>query len=203
MSIFDSIKNALGGSKADADKDVTMAPSQVLRNAGIDTSRLDLSFGNNSITVGGEITDEAERDKILDLLAGLPGIDTIEDSMTVAAPEPDPEPAPEPESEPADESPAETVVSEDAPEEDKSEPETPAAEADARTYTVQSGDTLWKIAEEVYGNGSKYMANFRGQPGIAGQPRPDFPWPGPGHSRLRLRLRLTAGRRVRAASPGA
>ena len=28
------------------------------------------------------------------------------------------------------------------------------------TYTVQSGDTLWKIAEQVYGDGSEYQKIF-------------------------------------------
>jgi nucleoid-associated protein YgaU len=41
------------------------------------------------------------------------------------------------------------------------EPEEPeAVSAGDRTYTVQSGDTLWKIAEEMYGNGSNYMKIF-------------------------------------------
>ena len=33
------------------------------------------------------------------------------------------------------------------------EPEAPAA----RTYTVESGDTLWAIAEQFYGDGNKYQ----------------------------------------------
>ena len=35
----------------------------------------------------------------------------------------------------------------------------PAAEA-ARHYTVQSGDTLYKIAEELYGSGDEYQKIF-------------------------------------------
>ena len=43
------------------------------------------------------------------------------------------------------------------------QPETPAPEsgpAPAGNYTVQSGDTLWKIAEEHYGDGNEYQKIF-------------------------------------------
>ena len=43
-------------------------------------------------------------------------------------------------------------------------------------YTVQSGDTLWAIAEAQYGDGSKYMQIFE-----ANQPmlqNPDLIYPG-------------------------
>lgn len=172
MSIFDSIKNALGGSKSQADEDFTMAPSQVLRNAGIDTSRLDLSFGTHSITVGGEIADEAEREKILDVLAGIPGIETIEDAMSIAAPEPEPAPEAEPEAQPVPE--ASTEASSE-PESAESEAAESAGDAGGKTYTVQSGDTLWKIAEEAYGNGSKYMAIFEANKDILENPDRIFP----------------------------
>jgi LysM repeat protein len=33
----------------------------------------------------------------------------------------------------------------------------PAPEPAARTYTVESGDTLWAIAERFYGDGNKYQ----------------------------------------------
>lgn len=165
MGIFDSIKNTFG--KSEPEPDVTVAPSQMLRNAGIDPSGLKFGFGANSITVGGEIADEADRQKILDILAGAPGIDSVQDDMTVAAPEPAPaEPA---ESEAAPQAEA-------APEAAASEPEAPAAaEEEGRSYTVQSGDTLWKIAEEMYGNGSRYMKIFEANTDLLENPDRIFP----------------------------
>jgi nucleoid-associated protein YgaU len=52
----------------------------------------------------------------------------------------------------------------------KSEPE-----GDLHTYTVQSGDTLWKIAKEMYGDGSKYMKIFEANAGLLKDPDHIFP----------------------------
>ena len=64
--------------------------------------------------------------------------------------ETDAPPPPEPEAEAAPA--AEEVHAEEAAATPEPEPE-PAA----RTYTVESGDTLWAIAERFYGDGSKYQ----------------------------------------------
>ena len=55
MGIFDSIKNAFSG--GEEDKDVTTAPSQLLREAGIDPGGLKFAFGTGTITVSGTIDD--------------------------------------------------------------------------------------------------------------------------------------------------
>jgi nucleoid-associated protein YgaU len=153
MGIFDSIKNALGKSDSEPEADVTVAPSQMLRNAGIDPSSLKFEFGANSITISGEISDESDRQKILDVLSEAPGISTIQDDMSAAAP-----------------AAVETPV-----EPDTEEPEAAPAEGGPRTYTVQSGDTLWKIAEQMYGNGSQYMKIFEANTGTLENPDQIFP----------------------------
>jgi nucleoid-associated protein YgaU len=64
---------------------------------------------------------------------------------TDAPPPPEPEAAPAAKAEPV----AEVAAA-------ASEPE-PEPEPAARTYTVESGDTLWAISERFYGDGSKYQ----------------------------------------------
>ncbi len=72
--------------------------------------------------------------------------------------------APPPEA--AEEPAAEAAVEEAAAE--------PAPEPAVRTYTVESGDTLWAIAERFYGDGSKYQAIAD----ASGVPNPDLIQPG-------------------------
>ena len=52
--------------------------------------------------------------------------------------------------------------------------EEPAPEPAVRTYTVESGDSLWAIAERFYGDGSKYQVIAD----ASGVPNPDLIQPG-------------------------
>jgi len=156
MGIFDSIKHAFGNKEPEAE--VTVSPSQMLRNAGLDPGPLKFGFGPKTITVSGEISSDADRKKILDVLAGAPGITTVTDNMAVAAPAPVPAaPAEAPESG--------TVTSAGGDQETDGQ----------RIYTVQSGDTLWKISQEMYGNGSKYMKIFEANTDLLKNPDQIFP----------------------------
>ena len=50
-----------------------------------------------------------------------------------------------------------------------------AGPAEQGSYTVQSGDTLWHIAETVYGDGSKYTKIFAANDDLLEHPDQIFP----------------------------
>jgi len=85
---------------------------------------------------------------------------------TDAPPPPAPEAAATEETAAAEEAVVEEPVAEAA--------EEPAAEPEVRTYTVESGDSLWAIAERLYGDGSKYQVIAD----ASGIPNPDLIQPG-------------------------
>jgi len=87
-------------------------------------------------------------------------------TVTDAPPPPAPEAAATEETAAAEEAVVEEPVAEAA--------EEPAAEPEVRTYTVESGDSLWAIAERFYGDGSKYQVIAD----ASGIPNPDLIQPG-------------------------
>ena len=156
MGLMDKFSKILGGRKS-APAETVKGPSRVLRDNGIDPSDLKFSFGQDgSISVSGQVGDQSEADRIGELLGDMPNINRVQNDIVVGAPEP--EPAPEPEAPAAVEETAE-----------------PAAGGEQRTYTVQAGDSLWKISEKMYGSGGKYMKIFEANTDLLENPDKIFP----------------------------
>jgi nucleoid-associated protein YgaU len=91
--------------------------------------------------------------------------DSIKNAFSKTAPAaditvaPTPQPAPRP-----------------AAQETSGEPAAAAASTSGtRTYTVVSGDTLWRVAERVYGNGAHYMKIFEANTAVLKDPDQIFP----------------------------
>ena len=141
MGIFDKLGSILSGNKS-AEVETVKGPSSVLRENGIDPSNLDFTFKSDGcIGVAGNAASQSECDRILEVLGKIPNVKGVENNMIVG--EPQPSVVPEAEAAVVDD---EEVLFEEV--------ET------ASTYTVQSGDTLWAIAEKMYGSGNKYMKIF-------------------------------------------
>lgn len=157
MGFMDKIGKMLGGNKSPAAETVK-GPSATLRDHGIDPSNLKFSFNQDgSVTISGSAKDQAECDRICDVVKEIPNVKGVTNNMVVGAPEPVAEP------EAADtETQAAPGVAEEAA---ASESETPG-----RTYTVKPGDTLWAISAEMYGSGGKYMKIFEANTDILENP---------------------------------
>ena len=155
MGFFDALKKMTGGGKTTPPETIK-GPTRTLKDAGVDTSCIDCKVNTDgSVTVSGTVGSGGERDKIVEVLEGMSNVSNVNNELNVG--EPEPEPAAE---EPAAEAPAEADAS-DA--------------AEGRTYTVQSGDNLWKISQEMYGNGSKYMKIFEANTPMLENPDRIFP----------------------------
>lgn len=170
MGFFDSIKNALGGKK-EPEQDVTVAPSQVLREAGIDPSGIKFGFGDNGrVTISGTVADEDERARIVEIVAGINGVNGINDEMRIAPAKVEPVDIPPAAPEP----PVGSIADPEGTGEMEGGSEG-ASDGAQTMYTVQPGDTLWKISEAHYGNGSKYMKIFEANRDLLDDPNKIFP----------------------------
>ncbi len=167
MGLLDNIKSVLGGKKDDTLSGATKAPSQVLKENGVDPSGLKFSFGaDGTVTVSGEVQREADKDRIKKLLVTIPGIKQVKQDLSVA-------PA---KAKPAGASPS-SVAAESAEEtaDHDDVADSAAASPAADTYTVQPGDTLWKIAKQFYQEGNQYLKIFEANKNLLKDPDHIFP----------------------------
>lgn len=92
-----------------------------IRQQGLPGDGLTVSFdgASSTVTVSGEVPDQATREKIVLLCGNVSSVERVDDRMTVAAPA-----------------------------------------QEAQFYTVKSGDTLSKIAKQMYGDANRYPEIF-------------------------------------------
>lgn len=157
MGFMDKLKGMFGGDEKAA-VDTVKGPSRVLRDAGINPSGLNCDIGGDgTLTVSGSCASDEERDRIIEVLEGMPDVSRVVNEIRVQEPRAEAEfpPTPAEAAEGADGASSETVG--------------------GRRYTVQPGDTLWKIATEMYGNGSKYMKIFEANTPMLENPDKIFP----------------------------
>jgi len=140
MSIIDFVKNA--GEKlfkpGEARRESTI--EQHLASYGI--SGIKVEVDGDKVTLTGTAKDNATREKAVLIAGNVDGIGSVDDRISVtsavvaSAPQPTASAAPTPTASPAQE------------------------QWTSRTYTVKSGDTLSKIAKEMYGDAGKYPQIF-------------------------------------------
>jgi nucleoid-associated protein YgaU len=144
-------------------------PGEVRREDAIEKHLASYGISGIAVEVDGDIAalsgtakDQETREKAVLIAGNIAGIARVNDQIKVAAPV---KPA-------TAVSASSAVPAQPAP--------TPAADAAAtawksRTYTVQKGDTLSKIAKEMYGNANEYGAIFEANKPMLKDPDKIYP----------------------------
>ena len=160
MGIFDFVKDA--GSSVFGDDDdkseATKPLGQHLRDHGISTKGLKFRYRNDSASISGSVPSQELREKIITIIGNVKGISQVEDLLVIGSPV------------------AESSDTQTAEIPQDQLPDGGASDGwESRTYTVQSGDTLGRIASEMYGNASKYTTIFEANKPMLKDPNKIYP----------------------------
>jgi nucleoid-associated protein YgaU len=164
MGLLDFVKDAgekIFG-KDDDRKDVTKPLSTHLRENGIDPSGISFKFegDGSTVTMAGTVKDMETREKAVLVVGNVEGVARVNDQLRVAKAG-------------ADFSGvsggASTTVAHGSPGSGGN------GDWSSRTYTVKSGDTLSKIAKEMYGDAGKYPQIFEANKPMLKDPDKIYP----------------------------
>ena len=161
MGFFDFIADA--GSKIFSDDEkepeVTLPIIKHIENSGVDISNIKTSLSNGKVTLSGYVPNQEQKEKAVLTAGNIAGVSGVQDNLILGAP-----PAEAAEVEKAE---AEAAVAEEGK---------AGEEAwESKTYTVQSGDTLGKIAKTFYGNAMEYPKIFEANKPMLSDPDKIYP----------------------------
>ena len=171
MGMFDFVKDAgsaltdkVTGGSADDDltKTVEVSPERInqlrsdqisadLANLAIDGEQVDVNVNGSVAVLAGTAPSQEALEKMVLCAGNQHGIDQVDCQLQVDAPEPA----------------AATEPGAAAP--------APQAAVESAFYTVQSGDTLGKIAQEHYGSAGKYTVIFEANQPMLSDPDKIYP----------------------------
>lgn len=161
MGFFDFLADA--GSKVfgsdEDEKDVTLPIIKHIENAGVDIANMKTKFAAGVVTLSGYVPNQEQKEKSVLTAGNISGVARVQDNLILGAP------------------PADVVEAEKAEAEAAAAEEGKAGEEawESRTYTVQSGDTLGKIAKEFYGNAMEYPKIFEANKPMLSDPDKIYP----------------------------
>lgn len=162
MGFFDFISDAGARvfGKDKSEKEVTLPIIKHIENSGVDVEYVTTQFNNGVVNLSGYVPNQEQKEKAVLTAGNIAGVSRVLDNLMLGTP-------------PDDANKAVKEMQEHAVKENEVAGETTW---ESRTYTVQSGDTLGKIAKQFYGDAMKYPKIFE-----ANQPMlkdPDKIYPG-------------------------
>jgi nucleoid-associated protein YgaU len=178
MGIFSFIANAgaklFGGKKPSEIPNLSSVIAQHVGSIGLPKKHLHYWLEGETMVVSGWVDDKSTKEKVVLAVGNVEGVDKVEDRIVVGPP-------------PVIKVPvaaaAAPVVAEKVPvqaaipaEQLPSKEEIAKQEAWAsKTHTVEKGDTLSKIAKEVYGDAMKYPLIFEANKPMLSHPDKIYP----------------------------
>lgn len=155
MSIFDFIKNA--GEKIFKPGEVRAESAIEKHLATYGITGIKVEVDGDKATLTGTANDTETREKAVLIAGNIEGIGSVDDRIVVSNPAP-------------------AAVATQAGSTSTATAATPAGDQwTSRVYTVKSGDTLSKIAKEMYGEASKYPQIFEANKPMLKDPDKIYP----------------------------
>lgn len=168
MGMFDFIKNA--GEKifkpGEAKKEAVI--KQHLGSFGSDYSGIEVEVDGNMATLTGHVNSVSVREKAVLMVGNIDGIEKVDDRLTAPAAS-----IPDFSNVTGGVTSTETIIGSGAASGGLASAGGEGWES--KTYTVQSGDTLSKIAKEFYGNANKYQQIFEANKPMLKDPDKIYP----------------------------
>lgn len=175
MGIFDFIKDA--GEKifkpGEAKKE--SAIKQHLGSFGSDYSGIEVEVDGNSATLTGHVSSIAVREKAVLMVGNIDGIEKVDDRLTVDSVPITPTSAAMPDFSNVTGGVTSTETSIGSGAASGGLASAGGEGWESKTYTVQKGDTLSKVAKEFYGNANKYQQIFEANKPMLKDPDKIYP----------------------------
>ncbi len=143
-SLLDFAKD-IGSNLFTSDAEAAMKIYDHIRANNPGVNPINVEYDDGCVTLKGYAESVEAREKCILMAGNVKGVEkVVADMLEVDLPKQAPAAA--------------TAEAEAAPETPEAAPSAPQTES--RFYTIQKGDTLWKIAAEAYGNGARYTEIF-------------------------------------------
>lgn len=178
MGVFSFLSSAgsklFGGKKPSEVPNLQSLIREHVKKIGLPDKHIHYWLEEETMVVSGWVDNKPTKEKVIIAVGNVEGVDKVEDRLVVGSP---PAAITQPTPVVAAES-TDTATAAEAP---LAAEQLPTAEQAAeyewssKTYTVQKGDTLSKIAKEVYGSAGKYPVIFEANKPMLAHPDKIYP----------------------------